>query len=421
MPAQGPRSLIEQFIGFEGKTSLRASCKTAQAAIQRQRGAEQNQTQTPIQKQTEKEIAQEKIRRMVGELKWVEPGSFLMGSEEGEPDFIYEGKGLNQKPHFVEIKEGYWLPVDDITVANYHYVMTGQWITKENQKVKEELKKEQKGRKSFWKRLWNTSEEKKEKQKGGTSKYPDLAFLIENEKKPMRSLTEAQWDLFTQKLNGKMAKEWPTGYPDLYKAHGNKPPVFDRPEDKELEFATTIPLKEEMEVDNPGYQSGSSMDEKAPSKVKITAKHSLFSGTDRKVKFDKNGWIPKFDKEGKEKEDYKEISKYVVCQRDWSDGPSDVDSVLPNERGFRNLSGNIWKQTKTPFRARGSYRQTPRGGGRVLGQRAEVARAASRPTGTPSTRMGMWVFALVPVPVSFASFNLCPFVCFRSCLFLNQS
>ena len=46
-----------------------------------------------------------------------------------------------------------------------------------------------------------------------------------------------------------------------------------------------------------------------------------------------------------------ELKQYVTYGREWEDGPVNVDdsSILPNNRGFRNLSGNIFKLTSTPY------------------------------------------------------------------------
>lgn len=50
---------------------------------------------------------------------WCEPGSFLMGSPEGE---VGRGGGGERKPHEVSLTQGFWLGQFEVTVEQYHAV-----------------------------------------------------------------------------------------------------------------------------------------------------------------------------------------------------------------------------------------------------------------------------------------------------------
>ncbi len=234
--------------------------------------------------------AQKKLLKLgVGDLKWVEPGSFVMGREADEPN-----PNSNEPRKYVEIKEGYFMAVDDVTEANYDYLM-------------------------------------------GSGKN--------HSKKPQRGLTYAEWDIYIARLNQKVAELWPVAYPKTTVLQ------FKRPSEEQIEYATTIPL-------DPGHVE-EVRDPSRPGKtVKITAKHSRYSGANCKDRI--------------------AINFFAVFGKNYLEGPSDVDYVQPNARGFRNLSGNIFKQTDTYYSASSSNRVI-RGGSWYLDVR-NVRSAARIPT-----------------------------------------
>ena len=62
--------------------------------------------------------------------------------------------------------------------------------------------------------------------------------------------------------------------------------------------------------------------------------------------------LPKYSEKNNQ---YEEVRKHCTFGRTWEAGPSNVDSVEPNPRGFRNLTGNVNKQTSTPYSVGGNY------------------------------------------------------------------
>ena len=130
-------------------------------------------------------------------------------------------------------------------------------------------------------------------------------------KKPMGGLTADHWKKYIRVLNENLAALWPVAYPHLALLQARIP------KESELRYAMTVPL-----LLGDRYRKDGNW---------VTAKLNTYSGVD----FRRNHDLTSSEIEN--------LKKFVVFGREWSEGPLEVDdpSILPNQRGFRNMVGNI--------------------------------------------------------------------------------
>lgn len=139
-----------------------------------------------------------------------------------------------------------------------------------------------------------------------------LPNIPSGKNKPMVGLTKLQWDEYLEELNKKLEILWKFAYP------GTRVPKAQRPEFVELLYAMTVPLFEKTNAKIIFLGKDTT--------YLISSLLTVYPGTDQ------NGDIANY---------------YAVFGKGHNHGPADVDFGLETIRGFKNLTGNVIKQTST--------------------------------------------------------------------------
>lgn len=215
-----------------------------------------------IERQAE---ARAEIERLIGRLIRLKPGSFVLPTHvklnyvDRSSGETHEYSCRHKKLKYVEITESYFMPEFDLTQEQYDHLM------------------------------------------GAGSAAASNPFFS-GSKKPMRGLSQDEWNAYLASLNMALARLWPIAYPLT------RTPIARRPTMPEFIYANTEPSVLSWSLTSDGIK-------------KTTARLKKYSTTSSLVR-----------------------AKWLFFRR--FNSLKDVDFGESNARGFKNLVGNAAKQVE---------------------------------------------------------------------------